>query len=398
MPRLLLINVCANWGSTGKIAEQIGVCAEKNGWNCFFAYGRSSNPSKLNLIKIGNKWDVYRHYAEYRFFDNEGLVSVKATKQFLKDVDELKTDIVHLHNIHDHYINFPLLFSYLREKKLPVIWTQHDQWAITGHCGVNLVGCNKWKTGCDNCPQLFRWQRDRSNRNYVIKKQLFTGMENMTLVPVSEWLGSIFRQSFLYEKKIHVIHNGVDTSIFYPRKTDIKKRYGVNDKKIILGVATTWSPGKNLDHYCRLSKLLTDDWRIILVGLTQRQIKGLPSGVIGIQRTNSQEELAQFYSASNVVMSLSESETFGLTIAEGLACGTPGIVYNNTAQPELISENTGAVVANGDFKALIGAINRFSNKTEASVEECRNRALELFDAATGYNEYIKLYEQVLLKE
>ena len=152
MPKLLQINVTANWGSTGKIAEQIGLCAQKHGWKSYFAYGRMKNPSKNELVKIGNAFDVYEHYAESRLLDNEGVASRRATRRLLQRMDEIQPDIVHLHNIHDHYLNYPMLFRYLAEKKIPVVWTQHDQWATTGHCCYNLVGCERWKDECHDCP------------------------------------------------------------------------------------------------------------------------------------------------------------------------------------------------------------------------------------------------------
>ena len=105
MPTPLQINVTANWGSTGKIAEQIGLCAMKHGWESYVAYGRMKNPSGSKLIKIGSQMDVYEHYAESVFLDNEEMASRHASKKFIKKIDEIKPDIVHLHNIHDHYLN-----------------------------------------------------------------------------------------------------------------------------------------------------------------------------------------------------------------------------------------------------------------------------------------------------
>ena len=151
---LLQINVTANWGSTGKIAEQIGLCAQAHGWKSYIAYGRMMNPSMNELIKIGNTFDVYEHYAEARLLDNEGVASRRATRRLLQRMDEIQPDVVHLHNIHDHYLNYPILFRYLADKKIPVVWTQHDIWSLSGHCDTNLLGCEKWKTECKECPAI----------------------------------------------------------------------------------------------------------------------------------------------------------------------------------------------------------------------------------------------------
>ena len=165
MKTLLQINCTANWGSTGKIAEQIGLCAMAHGWDSYIAYGRMMNPSKSKLIRVGSWLNPYEHYAENLLFDNEGLASRFATRKFLQEVDRIKPDVVHLHNIHDHWINYRMLFTYLAEKKIPVVWTQHDQWATTGHCMYNLCGCERWKTECHDCPVSRWYSLDRSRRN-----------------------------------------------------------------------------------------------------------------------------------------------------------------------------------------------------------------------------------------
>ena len=149
MPTLLQINLSANWGSHGKIAAQIGDVAISHGWESYIAYGRACNPCSSKLIKIGGQWDIYEHLIETRLFDNHGLASRRATKKFIKQIDELKPDIIHLHNIHGYYLNYRILFEYLQGLSIPVVWTLHDFWAVTGHCGHFIqANCNKWKTGC----------------------------------------------------------------------------------------------------------------------------------------------------------------------------------------------------------------------------------------------------------
>ena len=193
--KILQINVTANWGSTGKIAEQIGILVMKEGWESYIAYGRMMNPSKSKLIKIGTQWDVYLHYALSRFFDLEGLVSKIATRKLIKKIDRINPDVIHLHNIHDHYLNYPILFKYIVTHDIPIVWTQHDQWATTGHCAYNMVGCEKWKKRCYNCPKKNRWGLDRSERNYILKKKWFTSVKRATIVTVSDWLKSQEEQS-----------------------------------------------------------------------------------------------------------------------------------------------------------------------------------------------------------
>jgi putative colanic acid biosynthesis glycosyltransferase len=391
--KLLQINVTANWGSTGKIAEQIGMLAMQQGWESYVAYGRMMNPSKSILIKIGCQLDVYVHYFLSRFLDMEGLMSRRATRKLVKEIERIKPDVVHLHNIHGHYLNYPILFEYLTSQNIPVVWTLHDQWVTTGHCHFNTVGCERWKTGCFDCPVKERYGLDKSERNYDLKRSYFTSLNNTTIVTVSDWLKFQIEQSYLGKFPIKVIKNGVDTDVFKPQLTDIRSKYGIGSNKILLGVASAWIKGKGLEDFKKLKERLPEGWVIVLVGAIQEG--QIPSDIIHVERTQNQIELAQLYTSANVVASLSSSETFGLTIAEGLACGTPAIVYNNTALPELVDTNTGAIVEQGDIDGIIESLKRFEHKTESIRNACRERAMNCFNQTNSFDSYIKLYGELI---
>ena len=393
MPKLLQINVTANWGSTGKIAEQIGQRAMQEGWESYIAYGRMMNPSHSKLIKIGTKADVYLHYVAGNFFDSEGLASKRATKHLIREIERVKPDVIHLHNIHDHYLNYPILFSYLANSGIPVVWTQHDQWATTGHCSYNSVGCERWKERCYDCPAKRKWSFDFCERNYLLKKKYFTSVKNLTVVSVSDWLNSQIKESFLGAHTLRVIKNGVDLTVFKPMNTDVRKRYGLGDKKIILGVASAWGRVKGLDDFIKLSDAIPDDWEIVLVGAISNKVER--NNIVYVERTQNQLELAEFYTAANVIASLSRSETFGLTIAEAMACGTPAIVYDNTAQPELVTEVTGTVVKQGDIEGIVKVLERFNEKTLEISEKCRERAKCFFDKDKTLSDCISLYDRLL---
>lgn len=217
---LLQINVSANWGSTGKIAEGIGLAAMANGWESYIAYGRAMQPSKSNLFKVGRKKDIYLHYAYQRVFDTEGLGSKKATKDLIKFIRELKPNIIHLHNIHDHWVNYEILFEYLNQTDIKVVWTLHDCWPFTGHCyHFQSVGCERWKDGCHNCPLVHEYPNtllDNSSKNFIRKKRLFTGNKNLTLVGCSKWITEFASQSFFKNHRTKVINNGIDLNTFTP--------------------------------------------------------------------------------------------------------------------------------------------------------------------------------------
>ena len=395
MRTILQINSTINWGSTGRIAESIGNEAIKRGWISYFAYGRWSNPSQSYMIKVGGVMNKYIHYLEQRVLDNEGLNSRTATKKLIRQIKTIKPDVVQLHNIHDHFLNYRLLFEFLNQTSIKVVWTFHDCWAFTGHCTHFVkANCNKWRMGCFSCPLKGEYPKsllDRSKRNYELKKKLFTSNDNLIIVTVSEWLAGLVRQSFFKGNKIKVINNGVDLRTFHP----IQKEYSERFK--IIGVATAWNKDKGLYDFFKLRELLPEsDYEIMLIGLSSKQIRELPKGIMGKTKTSSAEELAIWYNMADVVLSLSKAETFGLTIAEGMACGTPAIVYGNTAQKELVAFNTGFVVEDGDVATLCDRIQEIKKcgKEFFSIA-CRRRAENYFNKDKSIEKYIRLYEELI---
>ena len=342
MPKLLQINITANWGSTGKIAESIGLAAIKRGWESYIAYGRIANPSASQLIKVGGKWNTYLHFAGNRLLDLEGRCSIRATKRFIKEIDRIKPDVVQLHNIHDHFLNYRLLFEYLNQTDIKVFWTFHDCWAMTGHC-MHFVtkNCDRWKTGCHDCLMKGEYPKslvDRSRKNWELKKSLFAGCKNLSVVACSDWIADFARESFLKDKRILTIHNGVDLSIFKPQSKTESKRFK------IIAISSPWYPAKGeLDMYKLRSILSDEDFEIIMVGLSANQMKKLPTGIRGIQRTQNVNELAKLYSDSDVFINPTYADTFPTVNLEALACGTPVITYRTGGSPETVDEKTGIV-------------------------------------------------------
>lgn len=396
MPKILQLNVTANWGSTGKIAEGIGIAAMERGWESTIAYGRYKNPSQSLLLNVGSKLDIYLHYALNRIFDGEGLGSLRATKALIRKIESISPDIIHLHNIHDHWLNYPILLEYLAKITTPIVWTFHDCWAYTGGCSYySFNNCDKWKTECRNCqfkhilPSL-----DQTERQFKLRQFLINSIKNLTIVTVSNWLCNEVYQSFI-KRPIYTIYNGIDIEVFKPKNHFIDK-YDINGRKVLLGVASSWSERKGLEDYIKLSNDLPSEYVLCLVGLSNKQLKKIPNSIIGIERTQNSEELAQLYSMAEIVLNLSREETFGLTTVEGAACGTPGIVYNTTASPELITPETGFIVNEGDLEGVLKAINDIAQKGKIYyTNNCRNRVLQEFNSKIQFSKYIDLYEEIL---
>lgn len=404
MPILLQINVVANWGSTGRIAEEIGQVAMANGWKSYIAYGRRGTPqSKSQLIRIGTNWNILWHGFQSRLFDNHGRASKKATRKLINRIQEIKPDIIHLHNIHGYYVNYEILCEYLAKTDIPVVWTFHDCWTFTGHCAhFSYVKCNQWLDGCLKCTQKRTYPSSyllcKASDNYQTKKKVFTSIPHLTIVPVSNWLGNLVKQSFWGKYPIYRIYNGVNTQVFKPKEqVDFRKTIGVTKRYMLIGVATTWTSTKGLKDYYALREFLPEDeYAIVLIGLDKKQILDLPKGIKGVLRTNSVNELVSYYSAADIVLNLSYQETFGLTTVEGLACGTPGIAYNLTASPELISEETGFIVEPGDIMGVAHAVRIITtNGKQYYSAACRLRAEQCFNKAECWKEYVNLYQKLI---
>lgn len=398
---ILQINSVINRGSTGRIAESIGQLVLNEGWESYVYWGRGDNETKSTPLKYGSKLSIITHVLKTRLFDLHGFGSSVSTKKLIKEIDRIKPDIIHLHNIHGYYLNFKLLFQCLKTTNIPVVWTLHDCWSYTGHCAhYSAVECYKWKSECHNCPQLSSYPKsffcDNSKRNFNLKKKLFSGCDKLHIVTVSEWLKQEVKQSFLKDKPIRVINNGVDLSLFKKNtNSKVKIPKQAVGKYILLSVATSWSKRKGLDDFIALSKELRNDEIIVLVGLPKKIIAKLPENIVGLERTESMEELVSLYSHAGIVLSLSVEETFGMTPVEGFACGTPAIVYNSTATPELITEETGKVVEPHDIKGIRKAIDEIRASDIDYQKTCRARAERLYNKDDRFADYIELYKEIL---
>lgn len=401
MPKIFYISGSINFGAPGRIVEQTGLLARKHGYEVMVAHStRNENPSLLPHFAVTTKHQEVIHAAGAKFLDLHGLLSTKQTKALVKRIKEYQPDIIHLHNIHGYFCNFKVLFEYLDTIDTPIVWTMHDCWPFTGRC-FHFIGadCYKWKTGCHDCKSEAGYTVskyvDRSKSLYELKKRLFTSVKNMTMVPVSDWQAAFLKDSFLKKCNIHTIHNGVDLEKFKPMGGQrLRDKHQLSGKFVTLGVASPWNTRKGLDDFCKLRVLLSNDFAIILIGLRLEQIEKLPDGIIGISRTESQQELAEYYSMADALVNLTYLDTFPTVNLEALACGTPVITYRTGGSPEAVDEKTGVVVEQGDLKGIVSAAYMMKRDKLSSVA-CRERAEVLFDKNKCFNRYIMLYDKLV---
>ena len=351
--KVLFINSVCGIGSTGKICVDLAAELEAQGHECKIAYGRDAFvPEKYRkyAVRIGSDLDVKVHGVRSRLLDDHGLGSRAATAAFLKWAEDYRPDLLWLHNLHGYYINYKMLFHWIKKHpQLQVRWTLHDCWAFTGHCAYfTMAGCDRWKDHCRECPQKGSYPasvlRDNSYHNFETKRESFTGVQNMTLITPSHWLADLVRQSFLGQYPVEVHYNKIDRSIFKPTPGTFREDHGLENKKIILGVASVWDERKGLRDFLRLAGMLDDRFVIVLVGLSQQQCAGLPGNVLGIQRTNNAAQLAAIYTTADLFVNFSQEETFGMTTVEALYCGTPAVVYKGTACEEIVNQYGGTAV------------------------------------------------------
>jgi putative colanic acid biosynthesis glycosyltransferase len=403
--KLLQINISLNTSSTGKIVRQISKMWEDDGNKSYMAFSGKfpKNKDLENTIRIGFKLDFYLHALATRIFDKHGFGSIRATKKLIKKIDYIKPDIIHLHNLHGYYINIEILFNYLAQSAIPIVWTMHDCWAFTGHCShFEYVKCEKWKKVCHRCPQSSSYPSslfiDNSKKNFLSKKRLFNSVPSMTIVSVSHWLDNQIRYSFLSGFKSKVIQNGIDLEVFKPSKSRaLIKNYNLHNKFIILGVASNWTDRKGFFEFIKLRELLDESFAIVLVGVNKKLQKILPSGIISIAKTSDQVELAMIYSCADIYLNLTFEDTYPSTNLESIACGTQVVTYKTGGSTESVIEEGGYVINQGDIKAVKNLLDDIKNGVLLRVSEKKlvSTAHARFNKNNNFIHYLKLYKEIL---
>lgn len=401
--RIVQINGGAK-GSTGKIMMGIAEVARAQGHEVMCA-----SPITTTNRDAGEDCGYYRigtfnsrrvNVALARITGFNGCFAWFETYKLLKKIDEFKPDIIHLHNLHDSYINLSMLFSYIKKHNVPTVWTLHDCWSFTGQCPhFTIVKCDKWKVGCHNCPQYKEYPAslyDNTKKMWQLKKKWFTGVKNMTIVTPSEWLAGLARESYLKQYPIEVINNGIDLNAFKPTHSNFREQYGIpGDKYIVLGVSFAWGYRKGLDCFVEMAEKLGEKYQIVLVGTDDEIDKNLPRNIISIHRTQNQKELAEIYSAADVFAMPTREENYPTVNMEAIACGTPVVTFDTGGSPEMLDDKTGIIVEVNDIEATKKAIKDICEKKKCNDEEYIVAYSKKFDMQKKFAEYIELYSAIL---
>lgn len=396
--KVLQINTVCGRGSTGRIATDLLTYLKEIGHSGTIAYGLGPalRADKEDVFEVDTKIEYYVHNALSRFTDKEGCYSVLATNRLIKLIERYKPDVIHLHNIHGHYLNYSILFSYLKKTRIPVVWTFHDCWAFTGHCShFTVIKCEQWKDHCLYCSQLrcypVCYTKGNVKENFIHKVQCFTGLENLTIVTPSEWMAELVKESFLKEYPVKVINNGIDLTKFKPRtNSSFREQYNLECKTVLLGVASEWTERKGYSDFIALSNKLSNSQKLIMVGVNDKQAEELPKSIIALKKTNSVEELAEIYSAADVFLNFTYEDNYPTVNMEAMSCGTPVITYRTGGSVETVTEQTGAVIEQGDYQKVTQILPKVMSLDRNAI---RKIAMQ-FDSRLRYQEYINLYYEL----
>lgn len=391
MKTLLQINTNTGYNAPGRLVNAIDKTARNAGWCTHIAYGRKLDSAKhhdFGRYNIGTRRGVCAHALMTRLTDRHGLYSRHSTRRLLEYIGSISPDIIHLHNLHGYYLHYPMLMDRLKTLGLPVVWTLHDNWALTGHCAYfDTAACDKWRTHCHRCPltkdypsSLFA---DASRNNHALKKKHFAGLDNLHLVTVSQWHKEIVSQSFLGHYPIHVIPNGIEL----PPPPGAK-----SPSPLVLAVASQWDNRKGLDHIEALRRRLPPEINMRVIGRTRRP---LSRGIEHIHRIDNPATLNNHYAQAWVMVNPSRAETLSMVNIEAQANGTPVAAYANGGMPQTLCPSQSTAVAPGDIGQLALAVMQLLDRQAANDidrDTLRSFVNSQFSATANITRYLQLYQ------
>ena len=396
------INAVYGVGSTGVIVEDLHKLSLKNGIESYVSYSTTNkSPEEIeNGYVIGGTLGKKIHAVLSRIGGKQAYFSSFATKKLIKHIENVKPDIVHLHNLHSNYVNLNLLLDYLGKKDIATVVTLHDCWFYTGGCfHYTAVGCDKWQQSCGNCPKKNQdtpaLLKDNSAKILADRKKYFGKMKNLTMTGVSGWMTDEGEKTVFKGKKTEVIYNGIDTEFFVPTPSDFREKHNLENKFLILALANKWFRPINKKTFDYVCENLPDDSVIVMLGCTESQRQGLPANVLPLDFIKDRDELRKVYSACDVFANCTREESFSLVNVEAQSCGTPVVTYRNTGAQETVDNKCSFSIENGNEKEFFEAIMKIKElgKKELS-NDCVKWVKENFDRDENYMKYIELYKAI----
>lgn len=401
--KVLIIDVNCQYSSTGKIVYDLYDHLKNNSHEVRVCYGRGPIIKEPDIYKFSTNIEVNIHAALTRLTGLTGIYSPIATWKLLKLLEEFKPDVVHIHELHAYFVNIAPVINYLKQKNIKTIWTFHCEFMYTGKCGY-AYECEKWKSECHKCPQVKEYPTslyfDFTNKMFHMKKELFEGFDNLMIVTPSKWLADRVKQSFLHNKHIHVIHNGIETNkIFHPQKFDhLKIMHNITNEKVVLALAPDlMSERKGGKYVIEIAKRMKHEKiKFILIGLKDINEK-FDDNIIPLGKIDNQILLSEYYSMADLFIICSKKENFPTTCIEALSCGTPVVGFDEGGTKETAPGGHGFFVEYGNVNELVEAIKLiFSDVITLENKEANAKfGEENYSRKKMAEDYLELYEELL---
>ena len=354
-------------------------------------------PSLDTEICYENKLENILCRAGRKYICKTSRFAALQTKRLIRQIKQYQPDLIHLHVIHHGYTDHEMLLKFLAKAKIPVVYTMHDMWAVTGGCyHYTTNGCSGPQTGCQNCPanrKLLDMAQKSTATELETKKNLLGRIEKLYVVTVSDWVGEQMKNSFLADRPIQVILNGMDL----PDVADlaVKKESPAHRPIRLMGVAASWSNRKGVDKLFRLAQLLDDDYQIQLVGGVTQELKdSAPANVVFTGYCADKAQLMEQYAQADLHISASLEETFGMTFVEAALVGTRSVGFASTAITQTLKNVYGVAVEEYTAEAMCQAIqDTVATKTTLDAEEIA-RIREKLSAEKMAETYFAVYEKM----
>lgn len=413
--KVLQVNAVYETGSTGGIVADMVKGLSALGVDSRVAASVAA-PS-MDVLSVGSPLDRKFHAFASRVSGKQAYYSRRGTEHLLAYIASERPDVVHLHNLHANYINLPMLLDYLGSNDIATALTLHDCWFFTGKCcHYTAEGCDRWLTGCGSCPRVHKdnpsWFFDRSSEMWADKKRWFAAIPRLAAIGVSDWITGEATRSLLADAAlIRRIYNWIDLDVFSPADAGCGVPQGNGeDDFVMLAVASRWRESKGLGDLIRLGEAIDQGvlaamlagmggssatrHRIQMVGQIPPGVR-LPGSFEPLGEVGGARDLAAIYSRADVFLQLSEEESFGKVTAEALACGTPAIVYDSTANPELVGDGCGHVAQRGDVHDVMRCVLEVQMRGKSAyMRSCRDFATEHFGMEQRIGEHVALYSEL----
>jgi putative colanic acid biosynthesis glycosyltransferase len=400
--RILQVNTHNKKGGAARIALALhGRLNYESDIMSYFAYGRGEVTKDNRDFKFSLSSEVCIHALITRLTGFEGFGTYYSTINLINYITRNEFDIIHLHNIHGYYLNFPLFINFLKSTRLPVIWTFHDCWPFTGNC-ANPFECKNYLEGCGECFDVKKYPKnylDFSKRMFKLKKKLFESNWNPVIVTPSKWLSDIVKNTFFQKYQIEVIPNGIEIETFKPvNKEKAKQILGFPPKsEVVLFVAADLNNElKGTKYFLKAINEIKNQKDLIIatVGKKYNNKLNIKAIVKEFGYVVDKDKLALIYNAADLFCISSLDEIFGLTVTEAMACGTPVVGFGIGGIKEQVTEGCGVLVPPKDYISLAAAIEELLNDEAKRLrfgKDCRKRTQNNYMLGDLVKSYKKIY-------